>query len=115
VTAQLYYAVGARFGFDWLRDRTQALVADNGWQRLAIATVIDDLYAQQTDVTRQVARAMPPKAPPAAAIETWFSKNGHAGDVGRIESLLSELKAANAVDLSMLLVANREIRGLLGH
>jgi len=114
-TAQLYYAVGARFGFDWLRDRTQALVADNGWQRLAIATVVDDLYAQQTDVTRQVARAVPPKAPPAAAIETWFAKNGHAGNMGRIESLLSELKAANAVDISMLLVANREIRGLLGH
>ena len=111
--ARVYFAIGSRLGFDWLRARTKALSAENAWQRMAVTAVIDDLYAQQTDLTAKLARERSRAGSADAVIEGWLTGNRHAPAIHRIEMLLSELKSAKSVDLSMVLVANREIRSLI--
>src|SRR3546814_21026702 len=50
----VYYAIGARFGFDWLRGAASRLVAGDHWPRRAGAALVADLYAYQTGLTEKV-------------------------------------------------------------
>jgi glutamate dehydrogenase len=109
--ARIYYAFGARFGFEWLRKSAEHLQAETEWQRMAITALVDDLYAQQTALTTKVVEAAGGTEAAEAVIEAWTAANERA--VRRNRDLMSELKTAGAVDLAMLAVANREMRGLI--
>ncbi len=102
-TARRFYAVGDRFRFDELRAAARKLSADTQWQKLAITALIEDLYAQQADVTaRALARG---------DFAAWL--DSHAGDLERLDALMREIAAAAQPDLAMLTVANRALRGVL--
>ena len=109
--AKVYFAIGDRFGLDWLRGAAEGLSAETEWQELAIGAIIDDLYAQQTALVSKVVDESGGGAAAEAIIEAWASSNGHR--VNRAVSVVSELKTTGSVDLAMLAVANREIRALL--
>jgi glutamate dehydrogenase len=44
--AQVYFALGARLGFDWLRETAARIPARSAWATRAIAATVDDLDAQ---------------------------------------------------------------------
>ena len=48
-----FFAIGARFRLDALRVAARKLDADTAWQKRAVAAVIEDLYAQQAELTAQ--------------------------------------------------------------
>ncbi len=107
--AAVYFMLGRRFGLEWLRGKATAAKADNHWQKQAVAALLDDLFAHQTALTVRVLEAadgLPAEAP----VDGWIAR--HRAVVDRVEQLLSELRTQPHIDLAMLAVANRQLRGL---
>ncbi len=109
--APVYFAMGHRLGIAWLRDRAGQMVGGSHWQKQAIAAVIDDLHALQADLTMRLLAGLDRGLPPQQALEAWIGRRRQP--VERIDQLMAELKAIDALDISMLTVANRRLRGLM--
>jgi glutamate dehydrogenase len=107
-TAQTYFAVGSRFRLDWLRRGANRLTPDSTWHKLAVEAIIDDLWGTQSDLSKNVLGA---GGTGATAIDTWVESRHDL--VNRVEGLIGELEAIGQVDLAMLAVANRELRGMV--
>ena len=106
--ALVYFDLGHRFGMEWLRSRAAKVKTENHWQKQAVSAIIDDLYGLQSDLT---ARILNDGESHEAAIATWAG--ARQGPVDRISQLLTELRGVTRVDLAMLAVANRQLRGLI--
>ncbi len=106
--ASVYFGLGRRFGLEWLRDRASGAKVDNHWQKQAVAAIIDDLFAHQSALT---VRVLDSGDGEEAAVEAWIARRRPV--VERVEQLLTELRIQPAVDLAMLAVANRQLRGLI--
>ena len=107
--AAVYFILGRRFGLEWLRDKAATAKVENHWQKQAVAALVDDLFAHQTALTvrvLEIADQLPAESP----VDGWIAR--HRPVVERVEQLLSELRTQPNVDLSMLAVANRQLRGL---
>ena len=108
--ARAYFAVGDRFGIDWLRHAAAGVPSDGQWDRMAIAAIVDDLYGHQREITTRVLGAGGTGADDG--IETWASAHGPA--VQRTTALFADLRQTGAFDLAKLAVANRQLRSLIG-
>ena len=108
--ARAYFAVGERFGFDWLRQAAAALPADSAWDKLAVTAVVDDLYAHQSALTHSVLGAGAKGASVPQALEAWTG--GRGSQVAGADQLLAELQAGAKPTLAMLAVANRSLKSL---
>ncbi|MEX0922241.1 MAG: NAD-glutamate dehydrogenase [Rhodovibrionaceae bacterium] len=117
-----YFRVGERFGFDWLRRAAGHLPSDNAWDKLAITAIVDDLFGYQSDLVLNVLYDAKAKsiaggkkgarrAPPDAMIDLWAEDRIPL--VHRSDQLVSELRAAGTPDLSMLAVANRQLKSMV--
>jgi glutamate dehydrogenase len=111
--AEVYFAVGARFGLDWLRGKAERLLAETHWQKLAVSAVVDDFFNHQFVLTQGVLANGGAAAGSAEAIEHWEAPR--RGAAQRTVGLLGDLKANDTVDLAMLAVANGQFRALLAH
>ena len=110
--ARTYFALGNRFAFDWLRDTAERLDPDSHWDKLAVASIVDDLQNQQCELAARVLKeANGADDEPDALIADWIKSR--AAPVERADTLLSELKQSGAPDLAMLAVANRQLRTLV--
>ena len=103
--ARVYYALGQRLGLDWLKNQAAGLKPQTDWQRQAAAAVLDDLYGHQATLARRVLAD-------SGELKTWVE--GRRPAVERVDQLLTEMRAAPAVDLAMLAVANRRFGELAG-
>ncbi len=109
--ARVYFTLGARFGFTWLRAAAEQVTAESEWQKLALAAVVDDLYVQQCQLASQVIGSANGVREAAAAVTQWERAQNHAA--ARVVDLLRELHSAGGADLAMLTVATREIRAMV--
>jgi glutamate dehydrogenase len=107
---EIFFAIGARFGFDWLRRAAGRLPADSAWDKLAINAIVDDLVANQTELTRRVLAVAEEGQPGGTAIERWAEDRRPL--VLRTEQLVVELQSASNPSLAMLAVANRQLKGM---
>ncbi|MGE0119374.1 MAG: NAD-glutamate dehydrogenase [Dongiaceae bacterium] len=107
-----YFAVGARFGLDWLRRAAAALPIDTHWDKQAVVAITDDFYGHQRELTARVLAAAAEAKPANGAdpVELWSAGRGPV--VQRAESLIADLRQAGGAGLAMLAVANRQLRGL---
>jgi glutamate dehydrogenase len=110
-TAKAYYAIGARFGFDWLREVASGIAAENEWQTMAVSAMVDELYDQQAGLTGRIIDTAGGAVAVAAVLEAWEESREH--DVSRVNQTLQDLRRADSVDLAMLSVATRHIRALI--
>ncbi|MFI4988938.1 MAG: NAD-glutamate dehydrogenase domain-containing protein, partial [Alphaproteobacteria bacterium] len=114
---RIYFALGVRFGFDWLRGAAQGLTVDGHWQKLAVAAIVDDLYAHQSDLVTSVLNGGDGKDGPVAdgvadgGVAAWVE--AHRPVVERAESIIADIKSAGQPDLAMLAVANRQLRQMM--
>jgi len=111
--ARVYYALGAEFGFDWLREAAQTIGEGSQWQRMAVAAVIDDLYACQTELAHKMLDMAGAAEIAPAIVETWSET--HVDALNRVKTLVGDIKRAPTIELAMLAVANRELRALVGN
>ncbi|HSR73116.1 MAG TPA: NAD-glutamate dehydrogenase, partial [Kiloniellales bacterium] len=114
--ARSYFAIGARFGFDWLRRAAGNLPSESAWDKLAVTAIVDDLYGHQSNLTARVVDSGRPEGTGNGAggdgsIERWA--NSRPQLVARTDQLLAELEASGAPDLAMLAVANRQLRSMV--
>jgi glutamate dehydrogenase len=109
--ARTYFAVGDRFGLAWLRQQTSRLPTARAWDKQAASALLDDLYACQRKLVVAVAREPRVDDDPAQSIERWAT--ARAPQLEQITRLLSELRAGQAIDLAMLVVANRQLEALI--
>jgi len=107
-----YFAVGARFGLDWLRRAAAALPIETHWDKQAVVAITDDFYGHQRELTTRVLAAAAAAKPANGAdpVDIWSSARGPA--VSRTESLIADLRQTGTAGLAMLAVANRQLRGL---
>ncbi len=103
-----YTSVGTRFGFDWLRSAANRITANNQWNSMALGAIIDDLWGLQSEL---VGKVLIDKKSGSAAIDLWIDDRRDAVD--RIDQLLGELNSFAQLDLAMLAVVSRELRGLI--
>ncbi|MEX2616367.1 MAG: NAD-glutamate dehydrogenase [Alphaproteobacteria bacterium] len=106
--ARVYFQLGSRFRLDWLRRGANRLTPDSSWHKLAVEAIIDDLWNAQSALTGQV---LAQAGAGADALDNWAKARKEA--CARVERLLADLDAVGQVDLAMLAVANRELRGLV--
>ena len=109
--ARVYFALGSRVGFNWLRGAAEKVVAESEWQKLALGAVVDDLYTQQGNLTVEVLQSVNGAKPDTVAVDKWIEVKDHA--THRIAELLKEFRSVGGADLAMLTVASRELRALV--
>ncbi|MEM7584113.1 MAG: NAD-glutamate dehydrogenase domain-containing protein [Acidobacteriota bacterium] len=105
----VYFTVGARLGFDWLRRAASHLPSESAWDKLAITAIIDDLYGHQSDLTRRIIETAGDEAD-ASAIDRWSEDRRSL--VSQTKHLLAELQSVASPNLSMLAVANRQLKSM---
>jgi len=106
-----YFAIGARFGFDWLRRAAGHLPSDSAWDKLAVTAIVDDLYGHQSELTARVVDGMDEAGAANGMIDRWAEARRPL--VARTEQLLTELHTLGTPDLAMLAVANRQLRSMV--
>lgn len=102
--ARLYFEVGEVLSLGWLRYSAENLPAENHWQKLASAAVIEELYSHQRGITTRIVSGANGSSNPLA---DWQKSHGAAMD--QTSQMIKELEAAELVDLSMLAVASRHL------
>jgi glutamate dehydrogenase len=105
--ARLYFRVGEIFGLGWLRFGAEQLPAENHWQKLASAAMIEELYTHQKGITLRIVNG---NGGGNGSLEAWMKSNPSLMEQTR--QMMNELEAAEQVDLSMLAVASRHLSSL---
>jgi len=109
---KLYFRVGRKFGFEWLRAATQTLPTRRAWDRQAVAALRDELFATQRAFTLAILRDTPKELDAAARVNAW--RDARKGALLRWEQLLGELRATTTLDFAMVTVAARQLGGMIG-
>ncbi len=108
-SAKTYFALGDRFGFDWLRRAALRLPTETMWDKLAATAIVDDLAAHQAELTRKV---LLHAEGGEVDINRWA--RSRRLEVGRADQLVGELQATGVPSFAMLAVANRQLKSLSG-
>jgi len=106
---RVYFVIGARFGFDWLRLAAGRISTDKSWNKLAVSAIVDDLFGQQAELTSRVLSAAE-KGAAESSLDAWIDARRPL--VARAEQLLAELRTVGEPDLAMLAVANRALKSI---
>jgi glutamate dehydrogenase len=109
--AKVYFGVGARFGFEWLRAVARRMETQTSWQRQAVQAMADELYALQQDLVSQVIRTAGKSPVIDAILSNW--SDARKPLVARTEQTLADIRAAGTTDLAMIAVALRQLRLLV--
>ncbi|MGE0665152.1 MAG: NAD-glutamate dehydrogenase [Sphingomonadales bacterium] len=100
--ARAYFAVGERTGLDWLRGATDMVVTGDHWDRLALGSIVDDLYDQQRELTGM--------ALAEGSLDAWAEH--HAKALERAQELIAEMQSSGSVTVGKLGYVARQIRGV---
>ncbi|MDJ0833539.1 MAG: NAD-glutamate dehydrogenase [Gammaproteobacteria bacterium] len=109
--ASVYYAVGEKLDFSWLREQATQLPRSNRWQALSRAALRHDVYNQHRVLTREVLTQIDKKAEAELRVDEWIDRN--SDKIQRSRQILADLKSAGKSDFNMLSVAMQEIRSLI--
>jgi glutamate dehydrogenase len=108
--AQVYFALGGRLEFPWLRARFATLPSESHWQALAKAALRDELAAMQRQLAADVLRGAAAKSDAQQAIGAWEESNRPL--LERFRQVHADLQAQTTLDLAMASVAMRELRNI---
>lgn len=108
--AILYFAIGEKVGFNWLRASSNGVKTEDRWDRLSLRSVREDLADQQRELTRVVLESAGTSAP-EDALDAWL-KAGKTKLI-RADRLISDLKSSGTATLSKLSFAVRHMRSIL--
>ncbi|HEY1568669.1 MAG TPA: NAD-glutamate dehydrogenase, partial [Solirubrobacteraceae bacterium] len=106
----VYFAISARLGLDWLRDRVLELPRTDRWQSLARAALRDDLYRLHRSLTREILLSAA-EFDATEPVEDWLERNAAA--VARADAMLADVRASREYDTTTLPVVLRELRSLV--
>jgi glutamate dehydrogenase len=108
--AGVYFVVGGRLNFSWLRKQIDDLPAGSHWQMLAKTGLTEDISRLQTELTGLILKFSPEEKGPDSLIKKWEAQN--RSKLERSGQLLADFQSGGKLDLSMVSVALRELRKL---
>lgn len=109
--AELYFAMDAHIGVDWLLTAVSGLARGDRWHALARLALRDDLYGSLRQLTMEVLAGGEPYESPQEKIDDWESTN--ASRLARARSALTEIFESGTLDLATLSVAARQVRSMV--
>jgi glutamate dehydrogenase len=110
--ARIYFGIGARLGLDWLRGAASRVKTETPWQKLATASIVEDLLALQAELAGRALAAAGGIERVESLAEAWQLR--HKAGLARFDAILAELKASPAPEIAALTVTGRELRALTG-
>ena len=108
--ARVYFALGGELELHWLGRQISALPAETRWQNLARGALRTDLSMLARTLAAEAIRLAPEGGDTAARLAAWRARAAAALD--RYQHLLGEIRGAQNIDLAMLSVLLRELRGM---
>ena len=108
--AAVYFALAGALDLRWVSEKISLLPTDTSWQALARNALRDDLSSQHRSIASAVAKISPDARDPAQMLAAWNERYGPA--VVRLKTMMDELKRTQVLDLAVLSVLLRELRGL---
>ncbi|MFI4880177.1 MAG: NAD-glutamate dehydrogenase, partial [Steroidobacterales bacterium] len=107
--ARVYFEVGSRIGFDWLRAQIEKLTVDGPWQAIARTGLRDGALRVQRRLTERVlARKGRGSAP--ERVNAWVEAAGK--ELAHWQRTLTDMRAAGASDFATLTVGLEAVRKL---
>lgn len=116
--ARAYFAIGAHFNMDWLRQQTRYLNTEGYWQNEVANGLMEQLYRGQaglaTRILKDTARMKKnnKSAKDADTLELWIAQNTR--EAAKLDPLFEDLRRAGSIDLTMLVMAEQRLRNLYG-
>ena len=107
--ARIYFEVGTRIGFDWLRARIEKLAVDGPWQAIARTGLRDAALRVQRRLTERVL-ARKDRGEARARVNAWVESAGK--DLAHWQRTLADMRAAGAGDFATLNVGVEAVRKL---
>jgi glutamate dehydrogenase len=107
--ARVYFHSGDLLHIDWLREAARDIRVGSAWQQKALDAVVADLRDCQRDGAARVLAGGGGDADTLLA--RWQEQ--HAVQLAGLEGLVNELRTAKQMDLAMLLVAVRMLKGVV--
>lgn len=106
-----YFTLGAALKLGWLRRTASRTPAAGYWERVAIKSVINELYGQQRRLTSAVLASMGKKGDEKKAVADWLARN--EASVKRYLAFIEDIRANDQVTFPMLVIAlrNAEVIG----
>jgi hypothetical protein len=109
---EVYFFVGANFGFDWLRRAAGQLPTNTMWDKLAVATIIDDLFSHQGELTSHILSTTGNDSLPET-IEDF--RESMRPFIAWAHDLTAESRESGSnLSLAILAVATRRLKRILG-
>ncbi|NMG75371.1 NAD-glutamate dehydrogenase [Aromatoleum diolicum] len=108
--AAVYFTLGGHLDLYWLGAHISALPADTRWQALARGALRIDLSNQARALAADVVKLSPELATPDVLVAAW--ETAHLRHIERYRHLLADVKSASSIEMSMLSVLLRELRGM---
>jgi glutamate dehydrogenase len=109
--AKVYFVLGERMGFSWLREQITGQPVDTRWDVLGRAAMRDDLDAQQRILAVTVLQNIDSLLDIEMQIDKWFAQQKVF--ITRWQQLMTDLRAAPDLKMMMLSVIVRELVGLV--
>jgi glutamate dehydrogenase len=104
---KVYYELGSKLQLSWLRIFLREFSSDHHWDKLAVASAINELYEQQRRITKIVMYDADLNEEPKLLVEGWVEKN--RGSIERFNRLLYDIKASERHDMSVIMVVLRQL------
>ena len=108
-TARVYFEVGTRIGFDWLRARIEKLTVEGPWQAIARTGLRDAALRVHRRLTERVL-ARRERGSAQARVTAWAETAGK--DLAHWQRTLTDMRAAGAGDFATLTVGVESVRKL---
>ncbi|NMF90291.1 NAD-glutamate dehydrogenase [Aromatoleum petrolei] len=109
--AAVYFTLGGHLDLYWLGAQIAALPADTRWQNLARGALRVDLSTLARSLAAEILKASPDLGQPDDLIAAWEERR--MPQIERYRHLLADVKMAQAIEMSMLSVLLRELRGMV--
>jgi glutamate dehydrogenase len=113
--ARVYHQAGAAFGFDQIRAAAGGLAVGDDFERLALRRLVEDLYQQQSALTRAMlkdARTIRSADEARALVADWAA--AHGDQAAAVRATLQAIEAAGeAWSFAKLTIVNAALRELV--
>lgn len=100
---KIYFEVGARLRLGWLRICAGRIDTSSHWERLAVHSMIGDLYDEQRRISLAVIER-------SRNVDAW--EETHADALSRYNRFIDDMKSSETRDIPKLMVALRHVRVL---
>ncbi|MCB1921215.1 MAG: NAD-glutamate dehydrogenase, partial [Candidatus Competibacteraceae bacterium] len=108
--ASIYFELVSQLDLLWLSQQIRQLPIESHWQMLARDALRDDLSGIAAELTAGVFAECPPGYGAGTLISAW--ETAHHTQFERYAQVVAELRQGSSLDMPMVSVALRELRGL---